>query len=98
MSNTERVIDLVKKNIKYSRVHTIGIGDGASQALIKGCAEKGKGYHIFIKDSENPAEKIIQLLNDSLTPVISKVDLSYDKSIVKSIIPNPESMPYILKG
>jgi len=30
VDNTEKVIDLVRKNIKYSRVHTIGIGSGAS--------------------------------------------------------------------
>ena len=82
VSNIESVIELVRKNIKYSRVHTIGIGDGASKNLIKGCAEKGKGYYIFIKDDENPSEKIIQLLTDSLTPVISKVSLKYDKELV----------------
>ena len=79
VQNTENVIELVRRNIKYSRVHTIGIGNGASESLIKGCAEKGKGYHIFIKDNENPSEKIIQLLTDSLTPVISKLSLKYDK-------------------
>jgi hypothetical protein len=51
VSDTEKVIDLVRRNIKYSRVHTIGIGSGASESLIKGCAWKGKGYHIFIKDN-----------------------------------------------
>ena len=51
VSDTELVIDLVRRKTKYSRVHTIGIGDGASAALIKGCAEKGKGYSIFIKDN-----------------------------------------------
>ena len=98
VQNTENVIELVRRNIKYSRVHTIGIGNGASESLIKGCAEKGKGYHIFIKDNENPSEKIIQLLTDSLTPVISKVSLKYNKELVESVVPNPESIPYILKG
>ena len=98
VSNTEKVIEAVRKNVKYSRVHTIGIGSGASAALIKGCAAKGKGHHTFIKDDENPSEKIIQLLSDSLTPVISKVELNFDKSLVQSIVPNPHSMPYILKN
>jgi hypothetical protein len=98
VDNTEQVIRTVRENVKYARVHAIGIGGGASVALIKGCAEKGKGHHIFIEDHENPAEKIIQLLSDSLTPVISKVRLDYDKDLVESIVPNPHSMPYILKN
>lgn len=98
VSNTEGVINMVALNNKYSRVHTIGIGNGCSEELILGCAKKGKGCHVFISDSEDPSEKIIQLLTDSLSPVISKMKLSYDKNLVESIIPNPESLPYILKG
>jgi hypothetical protein len=51
VSNTDLIINLVKNNIKYSRVHTIGIGNGASPALIEGCAKYGKGKHIFINDN-----------------------------------------------
>ena len=89
---------MVGRNCKYSRVHTIGIGNGCSEQLILGCAKKGKGSHTFIVDAEDPAEKIIQLLTDSLSPVISKVRLSFDKNMVESVIPNPESMPYVLKN
>lgn len=89
---------MVSSNNKFARVHTIGIGNGASEALIKGCAKNGKGYHVFINDQENPSEKIIQLLSDSLSAVISKINLDYDSSVVESIIPNPKSLPYFLKG
>ncbi len=53
---------MVKKSTKYCRVHSIGIGNGASYDLIQGCAEGGKGRYIMIDDNENPAEKIIELL------------------------------------
>jgi von Willebrand factor A domain-containing protein 5 len=51
VSNTEGVIKMVGLSNKYSRVHTIGIGKGCSQQLITGCADKGKGYHVFIDDN-----------------------------------------------
>jgi von Willebrand factor A domain-containing protein 5 len=98
VSNTEGVIKMVALNNKYARVHTIAVGNGASEALILGCAKSGKGHHVFITDDENPSEKIIQLLTDSLSPVISNIRLKYDKEVVQSVIPNPESLPYILKG
>ena len=89
---------MISLNNKFSRVHTIGVGNGCSQQLIVGCAQKGKGGHVFIANNEDPSEKIIQLLNDSLSPVINKVNLKYDKNLVESVIPNPESMPFILKN
>lgn len=98
VSDTEQVLRTVSLNNKWSRVHTIGIGNGASQRLIVGCAKNGKGYHTFINDQENPSEKIIQLLTDSLSPVISKIKLEFDANVVESVIPNPQSFPYILKG
>jgi hypothetical protein len=50
VSNTKLILDLIETNNKYSRVHTIGIGNGASEDLVIGCAKKGKGYHTFITD------------------------------------------------
>ena len=51
VSNTEVVVYMVGKNTKYARVHTIGIGNGASESLIRRCAEKGKGNSVFIQDN-----------------------------------------------
>ena len=41
---------------------------------------------------------MIQLLTDSFSPVITRVRLDFDRDMVESIIPNPESMPYVLKN
>ncbi len=55
VSNTQGVIQMVKKNTKYCRVHSIGIGNGASFDLIQGCSKNGKGKNVMISDTENPA-------------------------------------------
>lgn len=98
VSDTQGVIKMVKKSTKYCRVHSIGIGNGASYDLIQRCAEGGKGRYLMISDNESPAEKIIELLESTLTPIISKVNLKFEnKEEIESIVPNPDSIPYILK-
>lgn len=98
VSDTEGVLRMINNNNKYARVHTIGIGNGCSESLIVEGAKRGKGCHVFINDSEDPSDKIIQLLTDSLSPVIFKIKLDFDPNLVESIIPNPSSIPYYLKG
>ena len=97
VSNTKEVLKIIKQKTKYCRVHSIGVGNGCSLELIEGSARNGKGKSILISDHENPAEKIIELLETTLTPLISDISLKYDKNIVASIVPNPTSIPYILK-
>ncbi len=48
--NAKAVVNMVAANNKYSRVHTIGIGNGASEEIIIGCAKRGKGHHVFVTD------------------------------------------------
>lgn len=79
VSNTESVIRMAKKKSRNTRINSIGIGNGASLALIQGAAEAGKGRHVMITDVEDPSEKIISLLNSALTPLITKFTLKYDK-------------------
>jgi hypothetical protein len=50
VGDTEAIVQLCADNCGHCRVHGIGIGDGASKALIKGSAEKGKGKSIFLAD------------------------------------------------
>ena len=52
----------------------------------------------MISDEEDPTDKIIEILDKSLSPLISKLHLTYDKSKVQSVVPNPEKNPYLLKN
>ena len=56
--------------MNYCRVHTIGIGSGASEYLVKQGAKKGKGYSIFVADSDNVTGNIITLLEKALSPAL----------------------------
>ena len=50
VSNTKDLVNMVSENSKSCRVHGIGIGHGASRALLKACADKGRGRAVFIND------------------------------------------------
>lgn len=78
MSNADKIVDLVRRKVKYARVHGIGIGSGVSEYLIVECSKKGKGSYTFIAHQENPTLKIVNLLTDSLSAVVSQVTLEFD--------------------
>ena len=71
VGNTDKILRVVEEERKYSTVHGIGIGDGCSMELIRGCAENSWGRSTWISDEEDPAEKIITLLFAALSPVIT---------------------------
>lgn len=71
VSNTEAVIKLVSVGRGQCRVHCIGIGQGASKALVKGCSEKGRGRCVFLDDSANVAVGVVELLEAALSPAIT---------------------------
>lgn len=53
----------------------------------------------MIADDEMPEQKIITMLENTLSPVITDFDLELAKSEkVERIVPNPKKMPFILKN
>lgn len=53
----------------------------------------------MIEDMEQkPEQKIITLLENTLSPVISNLSLDCNKAKVESIVPNPANAPYVLKN
>lgn len=78
ISNEQQVINLVENNVKNSRLHTIGIGNGVSQYLISQCAEKGKGISINLEDDSDVTGQIIGLLDKALSPYLDSFDFKFD--------------------
>jgi hypothetical protein len=70
--NTRDVVDLVTKLAlaTNSRVHTLGVGSGASTELIKECANAGAGCSHFIANPSEIEEKVIVALQKNYSPVL----------------------------
>ena len=64
--NNQAIIDLVKLNCGPGspiKLHTFGVGSGADERLIKGCAFAGMGNFNFIYKDEEIENKVIESLS-----------------------------------
>ncbi|CAK76747.1 unnamed protein product (macronuclear) [Paramecium tetraurelia] len=93
------IIDLVQKNnLAQTRIYTLGIGRECSQYLIRRVAEVGNGKYQIVSDKEDINEKVIDLLEDSLTPYLEAFTLESNIPNITSIIPNPDSIVSLKKN
>lgn len=64
------------------RVFTLGIGDGASHALIEGMARAGNGFAQSVREDEKMDKKIVRMLKAALTPHVHDytMEIKYRKT------------------
>ena len=62
VSNTQEILSLIRDHRDRCRVHTFGIGSGASTELIKDCAKAGQGHFTFIDDLKEIERKVMDSL------------------------------------
>lgn len=93
--NTDAVIKLIKQNNKNFIVHSIGIGNDVSTALVVGTAKAGRGKYYFVNNkAEGLEEIIIDSLSRSFVPYMKigeqKVDTNGELLIQSSELTDPE--------
>ena len=79
VSNSDGVIQLVKKNAHKTRVFTLGLGSSASRHLVKGVARAGNGLALFSNLNEDLRPKVINLLKNSLMPSLTNVKILWNQ-------------------
>ena len=88
VANTEEIVSEIKKNVQSCRVHTFGIGDGASSELVKNCAFAGHGHYSFISDPEEIEKKVMLALQKDFLEYLEIKEASFldaDEQVIKSL-------------
>ena len=87
VANTKEIVSEIKKNVQSCRVHTFGIGEGASSELIKNCAFAGHGHYSFISDPEELVKKVMLALQKDFLEYLEIKEASFlyaDEKVIKS--------------
>ncbi|XP_016113139.1 von Willebrand factor A domain-containing protein 5A-like [Sinocyclocheilus grahami] len=77
VGNTKEVLDLVKSHAHSHRCFSLGIGEGASAALITGMAREGSGHAQFITDTDRMQPKVMQSLRFALQPAVLNISMDW---------------------
>jgi hypothetical protein len=100
VSNSNAVIELIRQNCsnKFSttKVHTFGVGQGADENLVVGCAAAGLGGYSFIYRDEEIEDKVISQLSKASLDylVINEAKILDEDDNVIYQLPN---LPIILR-
>ncbi|CAH1239419.1 VWA5B1 [Branchiostoma lanceolatum] len=98
LSNTSRVIDLVRANSSHTRCWAVGIGEGASRDLIRGIAEAGRGRAEFVTEVDRMQAKLLLCLKRSLQPAICDVNIEWKIPDGVQLVQTPCHLPNIYPG
>ena len=92
IGNTDEVVSKIRKFNYSTRVHTFGIGSGASAYLVKETAKAGLGTSAMIADNDPKIkEKVIQALKIAAKPAFTdiKVDWKSNSNALEFQCPRP---------
>ncbi|CAG7837495.1 unnamed protein product [Allacma fusca] len=68
----QAVVNLIRNNKPFARVFSLGIGSGASVALVNGIATEGGGVAEFVTSNEKIETKVLDQLKIALKPSLLK--------------------------
>lgn len=97
VDSPKEVVELIRKNNRHNRVHSIGFGNGADKYLISESAKAGKGLHKFLQLSDDLSEVVINMLSCSITPTLNDFQITYDKSVFETVYPQPSEIICVFK-
>ncbi|XP_034029335.1 von Willebrand factor A domain-containing protein 5B1 [Thalassophryne amazonica] len=98
VSNTGKVIELVRSHARYIRCFTFGIGQNACRRLVHGLATVSKGTAEFLADGERLQPKMIKSLKKTMSPVLSDISIEWLFPETKEVLLSPVGNTFLFPG
>ncbi|XP_014353627.1 von Willebrand factor A domain-containing protein 5B1 [Latimeria chalumnae] len=77
VSNTGKVIELVRNHARSARCYSFGIGHNACRRLVNGLATVSKGTAEFLVEGERLQPKMVKSLKKAMAPVLTDITIDW---------------------
>ncbi|KAJ8390152.1 hypothetical protein AAFF_G00110260 [Aldrovandia affinis] len=98
VSNTGKVIELVRSHARFTRCYSFGIGQNACRRLVIGVSTVSKGTAEFLAEGERLQPKMIKSLKKSMSPVLSDIAIEWLFPETKEVLLSPVGATYLFPG
>ncbi|XP_054838716.1 von Willebrand factor A domain-containing protein 5B2 [Eublepharis macularius] len=77
VSNTGKVIELIRRQASTVRCFTFGLGSGACRRLLRGMAKVSRGQAEFLSPGERLQPKLMKSLKKAIEPAVSDITIDW---------------------
>ncbi|XP_077693499.1 von Willebrand factor A domain-containing protein 5B1 isoform X2 [Eretmochelys imbricata] len=98
VSNTGKVIELLRNHSSSTRCYSFGIGQNACRRLVRGLAAVSKGSAEFLAEGERLQPKMIKSLKKAMAPVLSDVTVEWVFPETTEVLISPVSASCLFPG
>ncbi|XP_053865303.1 von Willebrand factor A domain-containing protein 5B1 [Malaclemys terrapin pileata] len=98
VSNTGKVIELLRNQSFSTRCYSFGIGQKACRRLVRGLAAVSKGSAEFLAEGERLQPKMIKSLKKAMSPVLSDVTVEWVFPETTEVLISPVSASCLFPG
>ncbi|XP_074831844.1 von Willebrand factor A domain-containing protein 5B1 [Carettochelys insculpta] len=98
VSNTGKVIELLRNHSFSTRCYSFGIGQSACRRLVRGLAAVSKGSAEFLAEGERLQPKMIKSLKKAMAPVLSDVTVEWVFPETTEVLISPVSSSCLFPG